>query len=157
MLDCALSREHDRISFTSGNVQLDNYLQTGALQNVKKGLATVWVLTDESAPSVILGFYSLSAASVEATDLAANEKNSLPRYPVPCILLGRLAVSSNNQGRGTGRALVNGAIRRSLVAKQQVGAYALLVTAKDIAAKLFYERCGFTAFPAEPLRLYQTL
>jgi GNAT superfamily N-acetyltransferase len=154
MHDCLLTRSHDRASFSSGSVQLDNYLKTGALQNSRKGLVTVWVLAHLDNPNTILGFYTLSAASFSVSDLAQNEASALPRYPIPCILLGRLAVSVNHQGQGIGRKLLGSAILRSQAVREYIGAYALIVQAKDHAAKAFYEHCGFIAFVSDPLRLY---
>ncbi len=154
MLDCLLTRSHDRDSFSCGKSQLDTYLKTGALQNSRKGLVTVWVLTHADSPTVILGFYTLSAASFSVMDLAPADAAGLPRYPIPCILLGRLAVSTDCQGQGIGRKLVGSAILRSKSVREHVGAYALIVQAKDGAAAVFYQHCGFTAFASDPLKLY---
>ena len=154
MLDCLLTRQHDRAAFFSGDAQLDNYLKTGALQNARKGLVTVWVLANVDTPNQILGFYTLSAASFSVADLAIDDAAGLPRYPVPCILLGRLAVSKDLQGQGIGRQLLGSAILRSQAVQEQIGAFALIVVAKNEAAKAFYLRCGFRAFVTEPMRLY---
>lgn len=157
MLDGLLTRSHDRASFSSGNIQLDNYLKTGALQNSRKGLVTVWVLTNAEQPNVILGFYTLSAASFSVADLTHDVAATFPRYPIPCILLGRLAVSVYCQGQGIGRKLLGSAILRSKAVREHIGACALIVQAKDEAAKSFYEHCGFIPFATDPLRLYLPL
>ena len=61
--------QHDRNAFTSGVGELDVYLQRLAAQQSKKGVAVVRVLIDTDAPSTILGFYSLSAAQIDAEQL----------------------------------------------------------------------------------------
>jgi hypothetical protein len=44
-----------------------------------------------------------------------------------------------------------------LKARQQIAAYALIVDAKDQAAKGFYEHFGFVALQDSPLTLYLSL
>ena len=60
------------------------------------------MLEDDGAPTQILGYYTLSAAQLEAESLSGAESKRLPRYPIPCIHMGRLAVSSLSRGQGHG-------------------------------------------------------
>jgi hypothetical protein len=62
-------RRHDRQAFTSGVRELDEYLQRFAIQQSKKGITVVRVLDDTNSPKTILGYYSLSAAQVDAIEL----------------------------------------------------------------------------------------
>jgi len=89
---------HDRKAFTSGVAELDDYLQRFAVQQSKKGIAVVRVLIDTNMPTNILGYYSLSAAQVEAVQMDERTQRTLPRYPVPCFRLGRLATHSAVRG-----------------------------------------------------------
>jgi GNAT superfamily N-acetyltransferase len=150
-------QRHDRVAFASGVVELDDYLKRFAVQQSKKGISVVRVLVDTSTPKVILGYYCLSAAEVDVTQLDEHSQKKLPRYPVPCFRLGRLATHVDHRGRGLGRLLVGCAVERCLEARKQVAAYALVVDAKGTAAKVFYEHYGFTPCHDDPMTLYLPL
>ncbi len=151
------ARLHDRASFHCGVQALDEYLHKYAAQQNAKGLSTVFVVVDDAAPSKILGFYTLSAAQVAAQQLSKTESKKLPRYPVPCFRMGRLARAKEARGAGLGEILMGCAVERCLRARSLVGAYALLVDAKDEKNKAFYERYGFIACIDAPLTLYLPL
>ncbi len=102
------------------------------------------------------GYYTLAAASVLLLDLSPKIQKKLPRYPsVPTVLMGRLAVDRTFRGQGLGGALLADALHRS--ALSGIGAYALLVDAKDAQAEEFYRRHGFITLPESPQRLFLPL
>lgn len=148
---------HDRVAFRCGDAALDDYLQKYAAQQNAKGISTVFVLVDPATPSKILGFYTLSAAQIDVQQLNEAERKRLPRYPVPCFRMGRLARHIDNRGDGLGELLIGCAVDRCLHARSLVGAYALLVDAKNEKAKSFYEQYGFTACVDAPMTLYLPL
>ena len=150
-------RLHDRQAFTSGIAELDDFLARFAVQQSKKGVAVVRVLVDSEQPATILGYYSLSAAQIDTHELDEATRKKLPRYPVPCFRIGRLAIHTAQQGRGLGRLLLGCAVDRCLEARRQVAAYAMVVDAKDKTAKAFYQHYGFTACIDKPLTLYLPL
>ncbi len=154
MLDARL---HDRAGFRCGVPALDDYLHKYAAQQNAKGISTVFVLVNDAAPRKILGFYTLSAAQVEVEQLSEADRKKLPRYPFPCFRMGRLARSIDSRGAGLGEVLMGCAVDRCLHARSLVGAYALLVDAKDEKAKAFYEEYGFVAFGDAPMSLYLPL
>ncbi len=151
------ARLHDRAGFHCGVPALDDYLRKYAAQQNAKGISTVFVLVDDAAPSKILGFYTLSAAQVGVQQLSDTERKKLPRYPVPCFRMGRLARTIESRGAGLGEVLIGCAVDRCLNARSLVGAYALLVDAKDEKAKSFYERYGFIPYVDAPMSLYLPL
>lgn len=153
-LDTAL---HDRQGFDCGVPALDEYIHRFAEQHRRRGISSVFVLTDSAQPDRILGYYTLSAAEVDGQRLSEPERKKLPRYPVPCFRMGRLACRSDQQGRGLGKLLLGCAVDRCLKARQQVAAYALIVDAKDDAAKAFYLHFGFKALMDAKLSLYLPL
>ena len=144
---------HDRAEFTCGVPALDDYLKRFALQHRRKGISAVHVLVDSDHPERILGFYALSAAQLDASELDADDRARLPRYPVPCFRMGRLACRSDRRGQGLGKLLIGCAVARCLEAAKQVAAYALIVDAKDATAKSFYEYYGFTPCTNAPMTL----
>lgn len=153
-LDPAL---HDRRGFDCGVAELNEYLCSFAGQHRRKGISAVYVLADSEAPAVILGYYTLSAAQLDCDQLAAADRKRLPRYPIPCFRMGRLACRVDRRGRGLGRLLVGCAVDRCLRASEEIGAYALIVDAKDAHARSFYAHYGFTALRDRPPALYLPL
>ena len=150
-----LNAEHDRRSFTSGNQDLDNYLQKQARQDREKGVAVPYVLVPVDNPTQIVGFYTLSSTGLLLRDMPPDVVKRLPRYPtVGATLLGRLAVSLAHRGTHRGEQLLIDALDRSLAASAQVGSIAVLVDAKDEDGVRFYTRYGFVRLPEQPLRLF---
>ena len=147
---------HDRAGFSCGISGLDDYLHRFAVQHRRKGVSTVHVLVDTENPSLILGFCTLSAAQVESAELSEDRKK-LPRYPIPCFRLGRLACRTDHRGRGLGKLLIGCAVERCLQACKQVAAFALIVDAKSPEAKAFYEHYGFTPCVDASMTLYLPL
>ena len=151
-----LGPHHDRASFACGEPALDDYLRRRASQDARRRVARVFVAVG-SAPDEVAGYYTLSAASFEKDELPAGIAKRLPHYPVPAVMIGRLAVSRAFQGRGFGEMLLLDAIRRVVRASTAIAAYAVVVDAKNDAARAFYERYGFRPFPSTPRRLFLPL
>lgn len=149
--------QHERQAFTSGVIELDEYLHRFAVQQSKKGITVVRVLVDSHTPKTILGYYSLSAAQIDVLQMDKHAQKKLPHYPVPCFRLGRLATHLAHRGRGLGRLLIGCAVERCLKAKKHVAAYALVVNAKSEKAKSFYEHYGFIPCQGDTMTLYLSL
>lgn len=145
---------HDRNGFDCGVPELNDYLKRLAEQHRRKGVSTSFVLVDTDAPGEVIGYYCLSAAQVDAAELRESDRRKLPRYPVPCFRLARLAVRKDRSGRGMGKLLLACAVDRCLKARKDVAAYALIVDAKDENARRFHERYGFVAFVTAPMTLH---
>jgi predicted GNAT family N-acyltransferase len=148
---------HDRQGFECGIPALNEYLHRFAEQHRRRGISTVCVLTESAQPERILGYYTLSATEVDRQRLTEAERKKLPRYPVPCFRMGRLACRTDRQGQGLGKLLLGCAVDRCLKARQQVAAYALVVDAKDDVAKAFYVHFGFKTLQDAPMTLYLPL
>jgi GNAT superfamily N-acetyltransferase len=148
---------HDRAAFDCGEAALDDFLKTKAAQHQVRRVSRTFVLTDSVAPRRILGFYSLSNSQLAREQLDEREAKSLPRHPIPAVMLARLAVDRSQQGRRFGQWLLMDAIKRCALVGQQSGVYALLVDAKNDGAKQFYQRFGFAAIAGHPMTLYLPL
>ncbi len=147
----ALNNEHDRKTFQSGVEALDRYLRELALQDIKRRIAGCFIARTDTQE--IAGFYTLAATSLPFDSLPADLTKKLPHYPViPAMLMGRLAVPAKYQGKGLGRALVADAITRTV--RFGIGAFALVVDAKDAGATAFYRNSGFAAIPDETRRMF---
>ena len=86
-------------------------------------------------------------------DAGQAQRRVPPQFPIPVVLIARLAVAFRHQGRGTGRDLLRRALRRIVVAGEQIGIRAVLMDAVDASSAAFYERHGFEAATLNPLTL----
>ena len=148
---------HDRNGFHCGEPLLDEFLRKYAAQQSARGLTSVFVLVDDAHPGKILGYYTLSAAQIAVAQLSLSEQKKLPRYPIPCFRLGRLARDLGSRGAGVGEILMGLAVDRCRKAKTSVGAYALLVGAKNTAAQSFYRHYGFIPCADAAMTMYLPL
>jgi len=146
-----LAPHHDRAVFSCGAPELDRYLQQQAGQDLKRRLAAVFILTDDS--KTVAGFYTLSAHSILASDLPSDLTRTLPRFPLPVTLLGRMAVAQSLQGRDLGEFLLFHALDRARIGSRQVASWAVIVDAKA-GARDFYLKHDFTPLPTQPDRLF---
>ncbi|TYQ25372.1 GNAT family N-acetyltransferase [Pseudanabaena sp. UWO310] len=148
------SSKHIRSKFTCTEDSLDHYILKQSSQDLKKGVASVFVLV-ESSEMQVLGYYTLSAYTVEIANLDNTFAKKLPRYPVlPATLLGRLAVDSSQQGKGLGELLLIDALKKSYEVTKQVASLAVITEALNEKAVSFYTKYGFERFNREPMKLY---
>lgn len=147
-----LDKLQDRVSFDCGVEPLNDYLKKYALQNQKKDAARTYVLTTEE--NRIIGYYTLVFGSVLFEEATEEISAGLGKYPIPIILLARLAVDVNEQGKGLGKVLLRDALLRAVRAGEIAGLRAFLVHAKDAAAKAFYEKFGFQPAPHNEFHLF---
>jgi predicted GNAT family N-acyltransferase len=150
-------KRHDRASFTCGEPSLDRYLRELALQHHDTGISTTHVLIDDAVPARVLGYYTLSAAQLLLTQLQEADRRRLPRYPVPAVRMGRLAVASSEQGKGHGDFLIGHAVARCLGLREQLGVRVLLVDALNEQVTEFYRAYGFCKVADGALSLYLPL
>lgn len=146
-----LGSSHDRASFSCGAPELDRYLRQQAGQDLKRSLAAVFVLTPDG--KTVAGFYTLSAHSILASELPPDLARTLPRFPLPATLLGRMAVAHSLQGLGLGEFLLMSALDRAWVSSKRVASWAVIVDAKA-GARDFYLKHDFTPLPTQPDRLF---
>jgi GNAT superfamily N-acetyltransferase len=148
-----LDKTHDRSAFACGQPDLDDWFRRRASQDERRNLARVFVAVDDSLG--VVGFYALSAFTLALADLPPDLAEKLPRYEaLPAALIGRLARDLRARGQGVGELLLADAVRRILGVADRLAVFAILVDAKDAAARTFYESFGFKAFPNRPNRLF---
>jgi predicted N-acetyltransferase YhbS len=147
-----LDKLQDRASFDCGVERLNEYLKKYALQNQKKDAARTYVATTEE--NRIVGYYTLVFGSISVAETPEEISAGLGKYPVPVILLARLAVDEKEKGKGLGKTLLRDALLRAVRASEIAGLRAFLVHAKDAAAKAFYEKFGFEPAPHNEFHLF---
>lgn len=151
--EAPISRRHDRAAFDCDEPELNDFLQKYALQNHTRGGAKTFVAAPVEAPQTIIGFYSLSPASLDFARTPDVARRGLGRYDVPVFRLGRIAVDRAAQGGGLGGELLMAAGERCLAVAEQVGGVALLIDAKSDRAARWYEGYGAVRLADAPLSL----
>lgn len=137
-----IGRSHDRKAFDCGTSELNEYLRRHARQNHEGGGSKSFVAVAPTSPETILGYYSISPASIAFAKVPPALTKGLGRYEVAVYRLARLAVALPLQGRGLGGDLLLAAGARALTVAAQVGGVALAIDAKDEKAARWYERFG---------------
>ena len=140
--------------FNCGQPALNQFLQRYALVNQKANSAQTYVCCQAD---VVVGFYSLAAGSVDPESAPPRVMKGLARHPVPVLILARLAVDQNHQGKGLGKALLKDALLRTAQAADIAGIRCLLVHAKDEAARQWYAAWEFDPSPTDPYHLFLML
>ena len=147
--------KHDRNRFNCGIKPLNNYLKATANQQAQKDNNRTFVLEDEATPSYIIGFYTLTMASIDLQNLPLKLQKK-HKLSTSGGLIARLAVDKRYKGKGFGEWLLVDALKKLLKASDTVAFPIIIVDAKE-GAKLFYEKYGFTAFHDSENKLYITV
>jgi GNAT superfamily N-acetyltransferase len=149
----AVGKQHDREAFDCGEAALNEFLRRHARQSHVQGSAKTFLAIDDFGANTVLGFYSLSPASVEYARAPDLVRRGLARYDVPVFRLARLAVDRSVHGQGLGGQLLLAAGRRCLLASAEVGGVALLIDAKNDRVAGWYARYGAVPLLDAPLSL----
>jgi GNAT superfamily N-acetyltransferase len=148
-----LKPHHDLAGFNNGrHTSLDDWLRNRA--RLSEGWsARTYILTTVAEPARAIGYHCLATAMIERADLpSAKLRHEMPD-PLPMMLIGRLAIDQNWQGRGLGSALLVDAVHRCVAASEIIGARGIIAHAIDDEAVAFYRRHGFLETPVERLML----
>jgi GNAT superfamily N-acetyltransferase len=156
-----LGRQHRALleDFRNQHQSLVDYLRRFALRHAEKDLLARTFLAIDGAAGAerLAAYFTLATASVERSTVSSMESlDRLPGFPIPAVLLARLAIDERVQGQGLGRYLFEEALGMTLeLARSGPVAFRLFVTdAIDGAAVKFYERFGFTRLAEEfPCRM----
>ncbi|TVR10353.1 MAG: GNAT family N-acetyltransferase [Salinarimonadaceae bacterium] len=145
-----LAAGHDLSAFDCGEPALNDWLRHRALKNESRFSRTYVVCSD----SRVVGYYCISAGAVERAAAPGKLRRNAPDA-IPVSVIGRLAVSRDYAGKGLGADLLSDALRRVALASQSIGIGAVLVHAKDDAAKRFHLRCAeFIEYPEDSRMLF---
>jgi GNAT superfamily N-acetyltransferase len=148
-----LRADHDLSEFNCGEPSLDDWLRRRALQNEESGASRTYVVC---AGKQVAGYYALAVGAVTHEESPGRVRRNMPD-PVPVMIVGRLAVHKDFQGKKLGSALLRDAVLRTLQAAEIAGVRAILVHAISEQARQFYEDCGFIPSPMDPMTLMITV
>jgi GNAT superfamily N-acetyltransferase len=153
-----LSGEHDRKDFRCGKESLDRYLRETARGHLAKGVSITRVLVERDAinPKPILGYFTLASTVATAANWPGAAKG-LPAMPVPMVLLGRLAVAEDWQGRGIASLLLAAAREIAAASMRGAGGIGLAVDPADEELVAFYVKYGFRRVDEQSLRMFLPL
>lgn len=145
-----LTAEHDVSSFDCGEPALNDWLLHRALKNESRFSRTYVACEDDR----VIAYFCISAGAVERSSVPSKIRRNAPDT-IPVSIIGRLAVSRDHAGKGLGADILSDALRRIAVASQSIGIGAVLVHAKNDAAKRFYMRCAeFIEYPEDSRTLF---
>jgi GNAT superfamily N-acetyltransferase len=148
-----LRADHDLSDFECEEPALDDWLRRRALQNEESGASRTYVVCSGRQ---LVGYYALAVGAVAHLEAPGRVRRNMPD-PVPVVIIGRLAVHKDFQGKKIGPALLRDAVLRTLQAAEIAGVRAILVHAISDRARQFYERWGFIPSPMDPMTLMITV
>jgi len=145
-----LTAGHDLSGFDCGEPALNDWLRHRALKNESR-FSRTYVVCEGNR---VVAYFCISAGAVERVAAPGKVRRNAPDT-IPVSVIGRLAVSRDHAGKGLGADMLADALRRVAVASQSIGMGAVLVHAKDEAAKRFYIRCAeFIEYPEDSRILF---
>ncbi|NUN60726.1 MAG: GNAT family N-acetyltransferase [Burkholderiaceae bacterium] len=145
-----LGLQHRLEEFDCGKPAMNDWLLRHARQAQGSGSAKTFVVTDDDR---VAGYFSLTVGQVDTLEAPDRIRKGMGQYPVPVVILARLAVSQQDQGLGIGFGLLQDAIRRTMLIAEQAGIRAMLTHPIDEEAAKFYTRFGFIASPLREQQL----
>lgn len=148
--------------FDCGKEEMNTFLYRNACKHMGLGLSTTWVLPDTPEGKIpgngvyapIAAYFTLAQNTVDKSTLPIQK--SLPRYPIPVVLLARLAIDKKYQGKGIGGKTLITALRKAReLCEMGLPAYGLILDVLDDDAMGFYQNYGiFDPLTDNPDRLF---
>ena len=145
-----LQPQHQLEAFDCGKPSLNDWLHRHARQAQGSGSAKTFVVADAGR---VAGYFSLTVGQIDTLETPERIRKGMGQYPIPVVILARLAVAQNDQGRGIGVGLLQDAIRRTTLIAEHAGIRAMLTHPIDQDAARFYTRFGFVASPLREQQL----
>lgn len=140
-------------TFNCGKPELDEWLRSYAGQQERSNNTRTF-LAVPSGSAVVVGYYATTTYRIELDEQSVELGAGRRRYPIPAVLLARLAVDQRWGGCGIGRQLLVDALHRMAEASRAVGFEVVVVDAIDDSAVTFYTRYGFVPFASHPRKLF---
>jgi hypothetical protein len=110
----ALAANHQLEGFDCGEPGLNRFLLLHALTNQRANSSRTYVALRGER---VVGFHTLVVGSVSPEQAPERVRKGMARHPIPLMVLARLAVSRDEQGKGLAAAEIAG-IRALAVACQ---------------------------------------
>ena len=149
-----LSDAHNLDEFECGKSALDDWLKTFARSNQRQDFTRVMVVHEGGK---VVGYYGLAPSAIDPGVAPRRIRTGRPPDPIPCLLIGQMAVDRRHQRHGIGSMLVADAFRRCIAGAQIIGGRAIVVRAIDAEAELYWQSWGFVAARDNPSILMRSI
>lgn len=146
-----LAKQQELDAFDCGTLELNQFLVRYARQNQFANAGQTYLCVGDG---IVVGYFTLVVGEIAYDTSPERLRKGLARYPIPVMVLARLAIDQAWQGQGLGLSSMKEVIVRTLHAADIAGIRALVVHAKDDAARKFYSHFGFEEGFSDPLHLY---
>ncbi|MBM3610822.1 MAG: GNAT family N-acetyltransferase [Alphaproteobacteria bacterium] len=147
-----LNEAYNSSTFDCGVGSLNEYIKKYALQHQQSQGSRTYVAIHDN--NNIAGYFTLAYGSVSSEEVPERVGRGLGRYPIPIMVLARLAVDQKLKGQGLGKSLLKQALLKTLNASEIAGLRAIVVHAKDTTAQSFYKHYGFTSSSLDELHMF---
>lgn len=144
----SLDAHHSIEDFDCGKPGLTHWLKAYARQAQGSGSARTFVSCDlDHSKQRVVAYSSLTVGQIDTLEAPERVRRGMGQYPIPLVILARLAVDREYQGRGLGYSLLQDAVLRTLSMAEHAGIRAMLTHPIDLQADAFYRRFGFESTP----------
>lgn len=148
-----ISSEHMIENFDCGEISLNDWLKKRAIKNDLTDASRTYVVC---CKNVVVAYYSLHLGCIQHFEAVSKIKRNMPD-PIPAIVMGRLAVDVNHQGKGLAKALVKDIFLRAIQVSDLAGTKAVLVKALNDEVTAFYQSFGFVQSKGDPHLLMKAI
>ncbi|TXG80455.1 MAG: GNAT family N-acetyltransferase [Thermomicrobiales bacterium] len=148
-----IQKSHRRQEFDCGDEDMNQFIRRFARQGHERHIAKTFCAIDNSDPGRVLGFYTLTTASMGIKDIPPDLTKGLARHDVGGYKLARIATDLRVAGQGLGGQLLSAAALRCLRASHEVGGHLLYIDAKSGRAAQWYVNFGAAPLANHPLTL----
>ncbi len=132
--------------FDCGKLGMNQFLSQFSYKHNRLGLSKTMVLAsvekDSNEKQTIAAYYTLAASSVDKRLLPITQ--SLPKYPIPVIVLARLAVDKRFQRQRLGEKTLISALQYAVhLSDNGLPMYGVIIDVLDDEAMNFYQQFDF--------------
>lgn len=149
-----LDDTHRLDAFDCGKPALNAWLTSFARINQVRGFTRVLVVHDDKA---VVGYYGLAPTVLQPNSAPRAIRTGRPPDPIPCLLIGQLAVDRHYAGQGIGSGLVKDALRRCVAGADIVSGRAVVVRAIDDDAERYWQSWDFIPSRDNPSVLMRSM
>ncbi len=142
-------------NFDCENDEMNSYFHEHAKENDRRGISSCHLFFNELEQ--LVGYLCWNTASYGKSGLPKKVARGLPNYPIPALLISRLAVDKKFKGKGFGSEILAFALDTALALSQSPtapGFRFVVVDAIDEAAISFYKKFGFVQLQDPASRLF---
>ena len=138
-----LEEEDQLDDFVSGQAGLDTWLKDSARHADPRRTGRTWVWVRGHG---VVACFTLAGHMIEKAALLSKLGRGSPER-IPAVLIAKLALRRDLQGKGLGGVLLADACHRVVAASEIAAARLAVVDAIDAAAARFYRHVGFADVP----------